>query len=181
MEQVVLLALLLSAPQVAVGQDEEIRKALATCASLGIETARLDCFERLTRAVAQIPLRPAGAPVSTVKESARAVPTVSPSEAASHIGQEVVVEGVISDVGYSARSDTTFLSMGGKYPNHTFTAVILKSAKPLFPEARSWEGKKVRIRGGVKEYRGRPEIVLERPEQVEVLKSPVVGRAAPRR
>jgi len=84
------------------------------------------------------------------------------------IGQEVVVEGVISDVGYSARSDTTFLRMGGKYPNHAFTAVIFKSAKPLFPEARSWEGKKERIRGVVKEYRGKPEIVLERAEQVNV-------------
>ena len=79
-----------------------------------------------------------------------------------------MVEGVISDVGYSARSQTTFLNMGGKYPNHVFTAVIFKSAKPLFPEARSWEGKKVRISGVVTESRGKPEIVLERAEQVTV-------------
>ncbi len=60
--------------------------------------------------------------------------------------------------------------MGGKYPNHAFTAVIFRSAKPLFLEARSWEGKRVRIRGVVKEYRGKPEIVLEKREQVIVLR-----------
>jgi hypothetical protein len=170
MEQVVLLALLLSAPQTASGQEQEIRKALAACGSLGIETARLDCFERLANAVTQIPFKSPNPPVSNANESARDVPTISPSEAARHIGEEVVVEGVISDVGYSARTDTTFLNMGGKYPNHAFTAVIFKSSKALFPEVQSWEGKKVRIRGVVKEYRGKPEIVLARREQVEVVR-----------
>ena len=168
MTPVLLVALLLAVPQTAVGQAKEIKKALAGCAALHIETARLDCFEQLARAVTQIRLKPVEPRVSKSEGSARDIRTISPSEAANHIGQEVVVEGVISDVGYSARSDTTFLRMGGKYPNHAFTAVIFKSAKPLFPEARSWEGKKERIRGVVKEYRGKPEIVLERAEQVNV-------------
>jgi hypothetical protein len=154
----------------AVAQGDDIKKALATCAALGNETARLDCFERLTRAVTQIPFKPPEPRVSKSEGSAGDIRTISPPEAANHIGEEVMVEGVISDVGYSARSDTTFINMGGKYPNHAFTAVIFRSAKPLFPEARSWEGKKVRVRGMVKEYRGKPEIVLERVEQVEVVK-----------
>ena len=168
MKPALLVALLIATPQTAPGQEQEIRKALATCAALGNETARLDCFERLTRAVTLIPFKPPEPPVSKSQGSARDVQTVSPSEAANHIGQEVVVEGVISDVGHSARSDTTFVNMGGKYPNHNFTAVILRSAKPLFPEVRSWEGEKVRIRGVVKIYRGKPEIVLEKAEQVTV-------------
>jgi DNA/RNA endonuclease YhcR with UshA esterase domain len=97
-------------------------------------------------------------------------PAVSPFEAAKHVGEEVTVEGVISDVGFSARSQTTFLNMGGRYPDHAFTAVIFRSAKALFPEARSWEGKKVKVRGIVKLYRGKPEIVLETPGQVKVTK-----------
>ena len=169
MERVALIALLLAAPQMAVGQQQEIKKGLAACAGLGNETARLDCFERLARTVTQVPFTSPVPPASKANESARDIPTVSPSEAANHVGEEVVVEGVISAVGYSARSETTFLNMGGKYPNHTFTAVILKTAKPLFPDARSWEGKKVRIRGVVKEYRGKSEVVLERVEQVEVV------------
>lgn len=170
MKPVVLVALLLAGPEPAVGQQEDIKKALATCAALGNETARLDCFEQLARAVAQIPFKPPEPRVSKSEEAARDIRTISPSEAANHIGEEVVVEGVISDVGHSARSGTTFLNMGGRYPNHSFTAVIFKSAKPLFPEARSWEGKKVRIRGVVKEYRGKPQIVLERREQVTLVR-----------
>ena len=123
------------------------------------------CRLYLSRVRALVVLLALGAPVL-----ARDVQTISPSEAASHVGKEVVVEGVISDVGYSSRSDTTFLNMGGRYPFNTFTAVIFKSAKPLFPQAKSWEGKKVTIRGVVKQYRGKPEIVLERAEPVEVVK-----------
>ena len=81
-----------------------------------------------------------------------------------------MVEGVVSYVGYSSRSDTTFLNMGGRYPFDTFTAVSFESAKPRFPEAKSWEGKRVRVRGVVMQCRGEPEIVLERVEQVTVVK-----------
>ncbi len=75
MEPIVLLALLLSTPQTTEGP--QATKAIATCAALDIETARLDCFERLTRAVALIPFTPEP-PVSKAEESARDVRTISP-------------------------------------------------------------------------------------------------------
>lgn len=168
MKPVLLVALLLSATQIAAGQEEEIRKALATCAALGNETARLDCFEQLTRAVTQIPLKPPEPPVSKSKEAARDVPTVSPAEAVNHIGQEVVVQGQVSQIGSSERSHTLFVNFGGRYPNHVFTAVIFSKNLQSFPEARSWEGKVIKVRGKVQVYRGKPEIVLERAEQVTV-------------
>ena len=48
-------AVLIAVPVVASGQVEEIKKALANCAALDIETARLDCFEQLTKAITQVP------------------------------------------------------------------------------------------------------------------------------
>ena len=60
MMPVLLAALLLATPQIAVGQAEDVKKALAGCAALDIEAARLDCFEQLAHAVAQMlpsPLR----------------------------------------------------------------------------------------------------------------------------
>jgi hypothetical protein len=48
-------AVLIAVPVVASGQVEEIKKALANCAALDVETARLDCFERLTKAITQMP------------------------------------------------------------------------------------------------------------------------------
>jgi len=63
-------ALLAAGPEVA-GQEAEIKKGLATCASLEVEAARLDCFEQLARAVAQVPpAAPPNAPESKFKGSA---------------------------------------------------------------------------------------------------------------
>ena len=70
MKSVLSVALVLATAQVLAGQEEEIKKALAGCAALGIETARLDCFEQLARAVAQIPFKLPEPRVSKFKDSA---------------------------------------------------------------------------------------------------------------
>ena len=170
MTPILSLALLLVAPQVAGGQAEEIKKALARCAALDIETARLDCFEQLARAVTQIPFKAPDPRVSKPEGLARDIRTISPSEAANQIGEEVVVQGQVSQVGASERSHTLFVNFGGRYPNHVFTAVIFSKNLPSFPEARSWEGKVLRVRGQVQMYREKPEIILTAPDQVTVLK-----------
>ena len=62
----------------------------------------------------RLPLASVGAVAGSLATAAtaRGVPVVAPADAASHIGQEFVVERAISDVGHS---------------NHTFTAVISRS------------------------------------------------------
>ena len=74
----------------------------------------------------------------------------------------------MSDVGYSARSHTTFLNFGGRYPNHDFTAVIFRAAESSFPDAQKWLGATLRVTGRVQLYRGKPEIILNDPKQVDV-------------
>jgi DNA/RNA endonuclease YhcR with UshA esterase domain len=98
------------------------------------------------------------------------IAVITPEQAKDHVGQDVVVKGQVTQIGTSERSHTLFLNFGGRYPNHTFTAVIFSKNLHSFPEARSWEGKTVTVRGQVQLYKGKPEIVLERPEQVTVLK-----------
>lgn len=70
MYRILLVALLLAGPRVAAGQEEDIKKALAGCAALDIETARLDCFEQLAKAVAQMPTAAPTPPVSKFKGAA---------------------------------------------------------------------------------------------------------------
>ncbi len=62
------------------------------------------------------------------------------------------------------------LNFGGQYPYHVFNAVIFKRKLRSFPEARSWEGKFIKVRGTIKLYKGigMPEIILERKEQVTI-------------
>jgi exonuclease VII large subunit len=95
---------------------------------------------------------------------------ITREQAKDHVGEEVVVQGRVSQIGASERSHTLFLNFGGRYPSNVFTAVIFSRHLQAFPGARSWEGKTVKIRGHVQLYKGKPEIVLERPEQVTVPK-----------
>ncbi len=90
--------------------------------------------------------------------------TIGDSEAAAHVGELATVEGVVANV-FTSRAGNTFLNFGKPYPDQTFTAVVFRSAAGRFSDLHGWEGKKVRVTGRIKLYRGRPEIVLESPEQ----------------
>lgn len=80
------------------------------------------------------------------------------------------MEGKIVD-GYKSRTNTVFLNFDKPYPNHCLTAVIFSSAAINFPDdpQKYYEGKTVRIHGLIKEYEGRPEIILKDRSQIEVI------------
>jgi len=90
--------------------------------------------------------------------------------AGKYLGRELIVEGKVADTYHDLKSNTVFLNFEKAYPNHCFTGVIFSSA--LYKFAQSPEdyylNKSVRIMGEVKEYQGRPEIILETPDQIEV-------------
>lgn len=92
---------------------------------------------------------------------------VPDSLAAQYVGQAVTVEGTVVKVTFSRRSNTTFLNFGQPYPDQVFTAVVFRSAASQFPNPQQWEGKRVRVTGRVRLYQGKPEIVLERPSQLQ--------------
>jgi len=56
------------------------------------------------------------------------------------------------------------------YPNQCLTAVIFSSDLYKFVQSPEdyYSNKTVRIMGKVKEYEGRPEIILETPNQIEI-------------
>jgi DNA/RNA endonuclease YhcR with UshA esterase domain len=90
------------------------------------------------------------------------------SEAAQHIGQNAIVEGVVTAVSTSKRGNT-FINFGGVYPNQTFTGWI-PAGTPLAsdPSLQALQGKKVKITGRIELYRGKPEIkVLSRDQITE--------------
>ena len=92
--------------------------------------------------------------------------TIAPKDAPAHVGQTVTVEGVVSEVFTSRRSNTTFLDMGGRYPDNVFTAVIFSSDAGKFPNVHALEGKTVDVTGPVRLYRGKPEIILHAADQI---------------
>jgi DNA/RNA endonuclease YhcR with UshA esterase domain len=100
--------------------------------------------------------------------SANAAP-LSPEDAAGRVGEPATVCGVVASAKFAAssRSQPTFLDFGKPYPNAAFTAVIFGDDRPKFgtPET-TLRGKRVCVTGQVRDYRGKPEIILADPSQL---------------
>jgi TonB family protein len=107
-----------------------------------------------------------------------APPTITPAEASRHVGAEVIVEGTIDQI-VSTVNLTTHINFGGRYPDHVFTATILKAKQPLFTRVKEYEGKVAQVRGVVRLYRGKPEIMLDEPSQLSLPSSTEPPPAAP--
>jgi DNA/RNA endonuclease YhcR with UshA esterase domain len=95
--------------------------------------------------------------------------TVSPEDAAGHVGETATVCGSVASAKYAAssRSQPTFLDLDRPYPNAPFTAVIFGSDRANFgtPET-TLQGKRVCVTGQIRDYHGKPEIILSDPTQL---------------
>jgi micrococcal nuclease len=91
-------------------------------------------------------------------------------QAEKYLGKEIIIEGKIVDAYRHLKSNTVFLNFENPYPNQCFTGVIFSSDLYKFIENPEdyYLNKEVRITGKIKEYRGRPEIILESPGQIEI-------------
>ena len=96
------------------------------------------------------------------------VPVIGWAEAAGYYGRQVVVEGEVVSSYRSAA--VCFLNFNVDF-NKDFFAVIPSAAMPAFPPnpEAEYRGRRVRITGTVREYKGRPQILLESPKQIELM------------
>jgi hypothetical protein len=94
---------------------------------------------------------------------------LNPEEAASHVGENATVCGLVASARYAAQATAapTFLDFGKPYPNQIFTAIIFGSDRAKFeaPEL-SLREKQVCVTGALFLYQGKPEIVLRDPKQL---------------
>lgn len=89
-------------------------------------------------------------------------------DAGAWIGRRGTFEGVV--VASRTTEKSCLLNFHKDYTKH-LTALIFASAYARFPSApeKLYRGRRVRVTGLVKEYKGRPEIVVEDPSQIEVV------------
>ena len=94
-------------------------------------------------------------------------------DAAQHIGDSVIVEGRIMDTRYfeSASNAPALFNMGGKFPNQLLTLVIYGADRKNFKDAPEifYKEKNVVVKGKIEEYKGKPQIIVRVPEQIEVV------------
>ncbi len=90
--------------------------------------------------------------------------------AGNYLGKEIIVEGKVVDTYHDLKSNTVFLNFEKPYPNHCFVGVIFSSDQYKFVQKPEdyYSGKTARIRGEIKEYEGKPEIILKTPTQIEI-------------
>jgi len=90
-------------------------------------------------------------------------------QAGNYLGKEVIVEGKIASA-YRSKTNTVFLNFEKPYPNQCFTAVIFSSDQYKFIDSleKYYANKTVRIKGIIKEYKQKPEIILKNPLQIEI-------------
>ena len=89
------------------------------------------------------------------------------SEAPNYIGETKCVSGKVDNVFISEKGNI-FLNFCSNYKTCPFTAVIFSSDADKFSNPRQFKGKTVEITGLIKTYQGRPEIILNAPNQIKI-------------
>ncbi len=82
------------------------------------------------------------------------------AEAAKHVGETVVVTAHVDGV-RRMDSGLVLVNLDGRYPHQALTAVVRPADAAKVGDLTACEGKTVRIRGKVVEFRGRAEIEIK--------------------
>jgi hypothetical protein len=96
--------------------------------------------------------------------------TVTPANAGKHVGETVIVEGVVADV-HAAPNGMILLDLGGRYPDNKFVALIFPNNAAAFGRISSYIGNRVQISGAIQMYQGKPEITLTNEGQIQVIEA----------
>ncbi len=92
-------------------------------------------------------------------------------DVSKHIGDSVTVCGKVAGMRYfeNSKNKPTFLNIGANHPNQSLTVVIWENARSLFTsKVEDLMDKEICITGRIILYKERPEIVIERPDQIVV-------------
>ena len=97
--------------------------------------------------------------------------SIALEDVSKHIDDSVIVCGKVADMRYfeTSKNKPTFLNIGAKYPNQQLTLVIWETVRTQFTgKVEDLYNKDVCITGRIILYKGKPEIIIEKPEQIVV-------------
>jgi hypothetical protein len=90
---------------------------------------------------------------------------LSISDAGRRAGQVGCVTGRVLRV-YTSRGGNTFFDFCSDYRNCPFSSVVFASDRDKFGNLQALSTRRVEIRGEIKTYQGRAEIIIRDPEQL---------------
>ena len=101
--------------------------------------------------------------------------SITANDAAKHIGEVQTVCGMVASSKFSSQSNKqpTFINLDQPYPNQIFTILIWGSDRSKFPEPPEdlYMGKKICVKGMIKAFRGKPEVIVDDPSQITIVPS----------
>jgi DNA/RNA endonuclease YhcR with UshA esterase domain len=103
----------------------------------------------------------------TSEKSATASKKINTLEATNYIGKTMVVTGKVARV--SVRPKITYIDLDEAYPKSPFNGIIFASATNQFPNIKELKGKNVELSGKIADYQGKPQIVLNKSNQLVVV------------
>lgn len=105
--------------------------------------------------------------LSAAETNNLAVLKISAVDATNYYDREMIVTGKVAQV--TIRPTVTFLNLDKKYPDSPFEVVIFHGKSSFYGDANVLKGKSIEIRGKIKDYRDKPEIILDSTNQLTVL------------
>lgn len=112
-----------------------------------------------------VPLLPADLNIAT-----EALPEeIGTAQAANYYYEEMVVTGKVVEV--SMRRNTALLDLDASSPDSPFTAVVFDDNFGKFGDLQKYKDHDVKIKGTITQYRHKPEMILESPQQIRFLET----------
>ncbi len=98
--------------------------------------------------------------------------TFTAFEAKDHTGEKITVCDKVFGTRFLENSNgqLTFLNLGAAYPNSPFTIVIFGNERANFKEKPElyYNNKKVCATGLIKEYNGKPEMIITKEDEIKI-------------
>ena len=102
------------------------------------------------------------------KEKKKKAPVrIKSTEAKSYIGEYAIVQGYVASV--YEREKVAYLNFEKSYPDNPFTATIFAKHFSDFDDLTEFENRTVEVRGKITEYKGKPQIILNSEEQINII------------
>ena len=124
-----------------------------------------------TGAVAAPAIETTSIPEPVVESKPTETITIKIDEASKHIGEMVKICTKIYGAKYNETSKApTLLNAGANYPDNPLTLVIWSDKRANFknPPDVFYKGKEVCVTGKLELYRGKPEMIITKEEQIEL-------------
>ena len=92
---------------------------------------------------------------------------VSYIKADDFVGERKCIYGKVINV-YVSKKGNVFLDFCQDYRTCPFSAVIFQLNVSKFSDLSKYQGKNIELTGLIKTYKGRPEIVINEPQQIKI-------------